>query len=350
MHGTRRADLRRPGRAYRRHLAPPARSQAGAPACPGPPPAAGQGGRQVGRLPDHRGRGHVGLGSPGFGRRPLPRHPGANPSYECWAPIVPPIDASAVVHARSSSRHPPDPLTAGLFPQRSPPRLLTGAACGALGSPPARRTRRTYLHHWHSTVHAGDLLHRLTPLSGHTAERRFPCTAHARSARVLRRPGRRRAGPDMTAPPELVLARACRAGAQVASRRKAHHGSSRTVFHEGSGQARGTLTHRREYNARPASAIPAAGTTSEIAPDLPGTARSGIPSAPPREVTAWKDCGSVRIRRAGRRFPFTAQLRCVAAASWSDGRPLDGGWTAGWNRYHRSITWRRLRGRRRRCK
>ena len=87
--------------------------------------------------------------------------------------IVPPIDASAVVHARSSSRHPPDPLTAGLLPQRSPPRLLTGAACGGLGSPPARRTRRTYLHHWHSTVRAGDLLHRLTPLSGHTAERRF---------------------------------------------------------------------------------------------------------------------------------------------------------------------------------
>ena len=51
--------------------------------------------------------------------------------------IVPPIDASAVVHARSSSRRPPDPLTAGLFPQRSPPRLLTGAACGGLGSPPA---------------------------------------------------------------------------------------------------------------------------------------------------------------------------------------------------------------------
>ena len=85
--------------------------------------------------------------------------------------IVPPIDASAVVHARSSSRRTPDPLTAGLFPQRSPPRLLTGAACGGLGSPPARRTRRTYLHHWHSTVHAGDLLHRLTPLSGRTTER-----------------------------------------------------------------------------------------------------------------------------------------------------------------------------------
>src|SRR5437773_1360654 len=87
--------------------------------------------------------------------------------------IVPPIDASAVVHTRSSSRRPPDPLTAGLFPQRSPPRLLTGAACGGLGSPPARRTRRTYLHHWHSTVRTGDLLHRPTPLSGHTADRRF---------------------------------------------------------------------------------------------------------------------------------------------------------------------------------
>ena len=68
--------------------------------------------------------------------------------------IVPPIDASAVVHTRSSSRHAPDPLTAGLFLQRSPPRLLTGAACSGLGSPPARRTRRTCLHHWHSTVHS----------------------------------------------------------------------------------------------------------------------------------------------------------------------------------------------------
>jgi hypothetical protein len=81
-----------------------------------------------------------------------------------------------VVHTRSSSRHPPDPLTAGLFPQRSPPRLLTGAACGGLGSPPARRTQRANLHHWHSTVRAGDLLHRLTPLSGHTAERRILLT------------------------------------------------------------------------------------------------------------------------------------------------------------------------------
>src|SRR5262245_42595169 len=32
------------------------------------------------------------------------------------------------------------------FPQRSPPRLLTAAACGGLGSVPDRRTRRAILH------------------------------------------------------------------------------------------------------------------------------------------------------------------------------------------------------------
>lgn len=70
------------------------------------------------------------------------------------------FDASAVVHTRSSSRRPPDPLIAGLLPQRSPPRLLTDAACGGLSAPPARRTRRANLHHQHSTSRSGDLLHR----------------------------------------------------------------------------------------------------------------------------------------------------------------------------------------------
>src|SRR5215472_7184644 len=46
------------------------------------------------------------------------------------------------------------------FPQRSPPRLLTAAACGGLGPPPDRRSRRASLHHRHSTVHDNDLLHR----------------------------------------------------------------------------------------------------------------------------------------------------------------------------------------------
>jgi hypothetical protein len=36
------------------------------------------------------------------------------------------------------------------------------------------------LHHWHSTVRAGDLLHRLTPLSGHTPYRRFTCASPSR--------------------------------------------------------------------------------------------------------------------------------------------------------------------------
>ena len=78
------------------------------------------------------------------------------------------FDASAVVHTCSSSHRTPAPLTARRQPQRSPPRLLTDAACGGLESPPARRPRRTYLHHWHSTDRAGDLLHRHHFPSGHT--------------------------------------------------------------------------------------------------------------------------------------------------------------------------------------
>ena len=79
------------------------------------------------------------------------------------------FDASAVVHTCSSSHRTPAPLTARRHPQRSPPRLLTDAACGGLESPPARRPRRTYLHHWHSTDRADDLLHHHHHFpSGHT--------------------------------------------------------------------------------------------------------------------------------------------------------------------------------------
>ena len=79
------------------------------------------------------------------------------------------FDASAVVHTCSSSHRTPAPLTARRQPQRSPPRLLTDAACGGLESPPARRPRRTYPHHWHSTDRADDLLHHHHHFpSGHT--------------------------------------------------------------------------------------------------------------------------------------------------------------------------------------
>ena len=78
------------------------------------------------------------------------------------------FDASAVVHTCSSSHRTPAPLTARRQPQRSPPRLLTDAACGGLESPPARRPRRTYPHHWHSTDRADDLLHHHHFPSGHT--------------------------------------------------------------------------------------------------------------------------------------------------------------------------------------
>ena len=60
------------------------------------------------------------------------------------------------------------PATARRQPQRSPPRLLTDAACGGLESPPPRQPRRTHLHHWHSTDRADDLLHHHHFPSGHT--------------------------------------------------------------------------------------------------------------------------------------------------------------------------------------
>ena len=78
------------------------------------------------------------------------------------------FDASAVVHTCSSSHRTPAPLTARRQPQRSPPRLLTDAACGGLESPPPRRPRRTHPHHWHSTDRANDLLHHHHFPSGHT--------------------------------------------------------------------------------------------------------------------------------------------------------------------------------------
>lgn len=89
----------------------------------------------------------------------------------------------------------------GPSPQRSPPRLLTDAACGGLGSPPARRTRRTYLHHWHSTARVNDLLHRHHSPSGHTLARPLMVHDRASSCRVQmigksrpppRQPGRSR--------------------------------------------------------------------------------------------------------------------------------------------------------------
>jgi hypothetical protein len=60
------------------------------------------------------------------------------------------------------------------FPRRSPPRLLTAAAHGGLGPPPARRSRRANLHHQHNTASEDrDLLHR-NPLqrSWHTVSSR----------------------------------------------------------------------------------------------------------------------------------------------------------------------------------
>gem|GEM_PF-6931704 len=64
------------------------------------------------------------------------------------APVSTPLlalDTSSVVHSRSPSRPIPDASWAP-FPQRSPPRLLTGAACGGLEPPPEERLRGAFPH------------------------------------------------------------------------------------------------------------------------------------------------------------------------------------------------------------
>ena len=100
---------------------------------------------------------------------PDPQWDGSPPQIPVSMPSLFRFDASAVVHTCSSSHRTPAPLTARRHPQRSPPRLLTDAACGGLESPPPRRPRRTYLHHWHSTDRADDLLHHHHHFpSGHT--------------------------------------------------------------------------------------------------------------------------------------------------------------------------------------
>ena len=56
------------------------------------------------------------------------------------------FDASSVVRLRSPLSTLPAGIIVPTFPQRSPPWLLTTAACGSLGSAPDRRTRRALLH------------------------------------------------------------------------------------------------------------------------------------------------------------------------------------------------------------
>jgi len=127
-------------------------------------------------------------GRGGTPARPLSRGPGPILGFGAVFKIS---DASAVVHTRSSSRHSPGPVLPGLFPKRSPRRLLTAAASGGLGSPPARRARRVNLHHWHSTVRAGGFYVTITLLSGHTTcpdvvGRQLPKTANGAICRAKR--------------------------------------------------------------------------------------------------------------------------------------------------------------------
>jgi hypothetical protein len=79
-------------------------------------------------------------------------------------------------------------------PQRSPPRLLTEAACSGLDFPPDRQTRRTYLHHRYSKRHdLHDYVTNLTPFQDTpTSTTTTPTAPTARSTNSHRSPPRRR--------------------------------------------------------------------------------------------------------------------------------------------------------------
>ena len=137
---------------------------------------------------------------PQAGRSPTTDTPTRAPSSRRPDPILSfdaiqnSFDASAVVHTRSSSRRIPDPITSGLSPERSPQQLLTAAAPGGLGTPPARRTRRANPHHWHSTDSTDDIYVTITAPSWTHDQRKHPlnvlCSPDSDAARV-RAPRRR---------------------------------------------------------------------------------------------------------------------------------------------------------------
>ena len=127
--GAHRADPRRPGRAHRRHHGRTGRRRAGAPACPGTPPAAGQGGHRVGPLPGHRGRRRTGR-LPRRSRCPLHSLSGLG----C------PDDAPGLSRRRRGARH--LGLRGGrLMGAQALPRAAAARA-GARRPHPGRRTAR----------------------------------------------------------------------------------------------------------------------------------------------------------------------------------------------------------------
>jgi hypothetical protein len=95
------------------------------------------------------------------------------PSVPSFDVITKHFDASSVVHSRSSSRRTPDPLKAGLFRSRFPPRLLTGMTPRRFGIPactanPEGQTSIT------NTARLATVTSYITatPLSGHTVSSR----------------------------------------------------------------------------------------------------------------------------------------------------------------------------------
>ena len=93
----------------------------------------------------------------------------AKPGFD----VIRSLDRSSAVRLRSPSWSSPDAISLRLFPQRSPPRLFTDAACGGLRPPPAGRSQGALPHLWRSIDQTAAIFYIVTFLS---------FVAHARSA------------------------------------------------------------------------------------------------------------------------------------------------------------------------
>jgi hypothetical protein len=145
-------------------------------------------------------------------------------SLACTAPSLQPRYRTFTATTSRPALCPASVLCHSQYP---PLAVLSLAASAGSLPPPGRRYRATgspvpipaprRAHHWHSTVRAGDLLHRLTPFSAHTPIRRLqrglPEQTHCAAQRALdeiRSPASGSRRPAMTAVIELEQGRISR--------------------------------------------------------------------------------------------------------------------------------------------
>jgi hypothetical protein len=166
-----------------------------------------------------------------------------------------------------------------------------------LGSPPARRTRRAHLHHWYSTLHAGDLLHRHHSTSGHTCVPRTPSPSLSSTFPE--------GDLDITIPTRASMIACCGSRTRLSdARSRAELASSARPIRrrqgrrdpDASARGRGTASHEHPAEtdlARPCRAQRTEQTAARrAAPGAAGVAPNTIALAPPQPSGRYDETGS----------------------------------------------------------